>query len=189
MCRATQWLLLQYLIITTAQYIWLTNAIKRPAAMSVSVQPMGCCHDSAQLYQPASVITHSTVKSAFFSLKTTKTEIIYNIIFKGRVCLERWPGTFMKSFIRTRKWMASAPPRTSKSPMSRRRVICCLPQLLGIPPCVTYGTRRTGKAWDLWTHCWELFTQDKQHCTELILRFSTVSHSRDSRCPTFKGKI
>lgn len=83
-----------------------------------------------------------------FSLKTTKTEIIYNIIFKGRVCLEKMTWYLYEKFHQNPKVNGiSTTENHLKEPNEQTQVVSAVfPQLFGVPPCVTYGdAKRTGK--------------------------------------------
>lgn len=161
--------------------------------MSVSVQPMGCCHDSLAL--PACLRHHTLhcLKSAFFSLKTTKTEIIYNIIFKGRVCLEKMTWYLYEKFHQNPKVNGiSATESRLKEPNEQTQVVSAVfPQLLeGIPPCVTLRGREENEeeAHSVCEHTAGNFSLKTSNTVELILQFSTVSHSRDSRLVLPLGK-
>ena len=76
-----------------------------------------------------------------FSLKTTKTEIIYNIIFKGRVCLKKMTWYLYEEFHQNPKVNGiSTTENRLKEPNEQTQVVSAVfLQLFGIPPCIIYG--------------------------------------------------
>lgn len=82
-----------------------------------------------------------------FSLKTAKTEIIYDIIFKGRVCLKKTTWYLYEKFHQNPKMNGIGTTENHlKQPNEQTQVVpAVFLQLLRIPPGIIYGdVKRTG---------------------------------------------